>query len=67
MTLQKNITIYGDVLQELVYYVNKGWDMNYTIQDVVGFELGKKFMFVHFNNDDFTKDAYPINFTLNLH
>lgn len=67
MTLQKNITIYGDVLQELVDYVNKGWDMNYTIQDVVGFELGKKFMFVTFKKDDFTKDAYPINFTLNLH
>lgn len=67
MTLQNNITIYGDVLQELVDYVNKGWSMNYTIQDVVGVELGKKFLFVHFNGDDFTKDAYPINFTLTIH
>jgi hypothetical protein len=67
MTLQNNITIYGDVLQELVDYVNKGWRKNYTIQDVVGFELGKNFMFVHFNKDDFTKDAYPINFTLTIH
>lgn len=67
MTLQKNITIYGDVLQELVDYVNKGWGKSYTIQDVAGVELGKKFLFVHFDKDDFTKDAYPINFTLTIH
>lgn len=67
MKLQNNITIYGDVIQELVDYVNKGWKMNYTIQNVVGLELGKKFLFVHFDKDDFTKDAYPINFTLTIH
>lgn len=61
MTLQKNITIYGDVLQELVDYVNKCWRTNYTIQDVVGFELGKGFMFMHFNSEDFSAEAYPIN------
>lgn len=67
MKLQNNITIYQDVLQELVDCVNKGWSMNYTIKDVVGVELGKKFLFVHFNGNDFTKDAYPINFTLTIH
>lgn len=67
MTLQKNITIYKDILQELVDYVNNGWKTNYTIKDVAGFELGKGFMFVHFNSDDFSAEAYPINFTLTLH
>lgn len=64
MVLKENITIYSDLLQEIVDYVNNGWEMNYTIQDVVGIELGKKFLFVHFNKTDFTKEAYPVIFTL---
>ena len=49
MVLKENITFYDDLLQEFVDYVNNGWKKNYTIQDVVGIELGKKFLFVHFN------------------
>jgi hypothetical protein len=66
MVLKENITIYNDLLQEFVDYVNNGWEKNYTIQDIVGIELGKKFLFVHFNKNDFSKEAYPVNFTLSL-
>ena len=66
MVLKKNITIYDDLLQEFVDYINNGWKMNYTIQDVVGIELGKKFLFVHFNENDFSKEAYPVDFTFKI-
>ena len=66
MVLKENITIYGDILQELVDYVNKGWKMDYTAKDVAGIELGKKFLFVHFDKNDFSKEAYPIKFTFTL-
>lgn len=66
MVLKENITFYEDLLQEFVDYVNNGWEKNYTIQDIVGIELGKKFLFVHFNKNDFSKEVYPVNFTLSL-
>ena len=66
MKLEKNITIYGNMLQDLVDYVNNGWEKNYKVSDVVGVEWGRTYLFVHFNKEDFTKDAYPVNFMLTL-
>ena len=66
MKLEQNITIYGDILEELVGYVNKGWRKTYRVEDIVGIEWGMKFLFVHFNKEEFTKDAYPVNFSLML-
>ena len=67
MTLEKNITIYENMLKDFVEYVNKGWDKNYTVEDVVGVEWGRTFLFVHFNKEDFTADAYPVRFNLNFY
>jgi len=66
MKLENNITIYNDILQELVDYVNEGWKKNYKVENVVGIEWGAKFMFVHFNSEDFTDNAYPVKFTFTL-
>ena len=60
MTLENGIRVYGRLLKKCVEYVNKGWDMNYTTEDIVGIEISTTFMFVHFNKEDYTKDAYPI-------
>lgn len=67
MELDKNITIHESMLKDFVEYVNKGWDKNYTIKDVVGVEWGRTYLFVHFNKEDFTKDAYPVRFNLNFY
>lgn len=60
MTLENGIKVYNRLLKKCVEYVNKGWDMNYTTEDIVGFEISTTFIFVHFNKEDYTKDAYPI-------
>ena len=60
MVLEKGIKVYSDVLNRCVNYVNKGWCKSYNVEDIVGIELGMTFMFVHFNKEDYTKDAYPI-------
>lgn len=67
MKLDKNITIHENLLKDFVEYVNKGWEKNYTVEDVVGVEWDRTFLFVHFNKKDFTKDAYPIRFNLNFY
>jgi len=67
MKLDKNITIHESMLEDFVDYVNKGWEKNYTVKDVVGVEWGKTYLFVHFNKEDFTKDAYPVKFNLNFY
>lgn len=67
MVLEKNITIHESMLKDFVEYVNKGWEKNYTVKDIVGVEWGKTYLFVHFNKEDFTKDAYPIRFNLNFY
>ena len=66
MTLEKGIKIYGRLLKKLVEYVNKGWDMKYRIEDVVGIEIDTTFIFVHFNKEDYAKDAYPISIEIIL-
>ena len=60
MTLENGIKVYDRLLKKCVEYVNKGWDKNYTTEDIVGIEISTTFMFVHFNKEDYTKDAYPI-------
>ena len=60
MTLENGIKVYNRLLNKCVEYVNKGWDMNYTTEDIVGIEISTTFMFVHFNKEDYTKDAYLI-------
>lgn len=60
MTLENGIKVYDRLLKKCVEYVNKGWNMNYTTEDIVGIEISTTFMFVHFNKEDYTKDAYPI-------
>lgn len=67
MKLDKNITVYESMLKDFVEYVNKGWAKNYTVEDVVGIEWGRTYLFVHFNKENFTEDAYPIKFNLNLY
>lgn len=67
MKLDKNITIHESMLEDFVEYVNKGWKKNYTVEDVVGVEWGRTYLFVHFNKEDFTKDAYPVRFHLNFY
>jgi hypothetical protein len=67
MKLEKNITIHESMLKDFVEYVNKGWEKNYTVKDVVGVEWGRTYLFVHFNKEDFTKDVYPIRFNLNFY
>jgi hypothetical protein len=67
MKLDKNITIHESVLEDFVEYVNKGWEKHYTVKDVVGVEWGRTYLFVHFNKEDFTKDAYPVRFNLNFY
>ena len=44
----------------MVEYVNNGWKTDYKVEDVVGMEINSTFIFVHFNKEDYTKDAYPI-------
>ena len=66
MTLEKGIKIYNRLLKKLVEYVNKGWDMKYRLEDVVGIEIDTTFIFVHFNKEDYTKDAYPISIEIIL-
>ena len=38
--------------------------MSYKVEDVAGIEISDTFMFVHFNKEDYTKDAYPITIEL---
>ena len=61
MVLEKGIKIYDRLLKKLVAYVNKGWNMKYCRKDVGGVEIDTTFIFVHFNKEDYTKDAYPIS------
>lgn len=61
MVLENGIKVYNSLLKRCVECVNKGWDMNYSTDDIVGIEFGTTFMFVHFNKEDYTKDAYPIS------
>lgn len=60
MVLKYGIKVYDRLLQKCIEYVNGGWDKNYTTEDIVGIEIDTTFIFVHFNKEDYTKDAYPI-------
>ncbi len=66
MTLEKGIKVYGRLLKRLVEYVNNGWQTTYTAEDIVGLEIDTTFIFVHFNKEDYTKDAYPISIEIIL-
>lgn len=66
MTLEKGTKVYGGLLKKLVEYVNNGWKTTYTAEDVVGVEIDTTFIFVHFNEEDYTKDAYPISIEIIL-
>lgn len=57
----ENGKIYSALLKKCVEYVNKGWRMNYRLEDVVSIEISITYMFVHFNKEDYTKEAYPIS------
>lgn len=57
----ENGKIYSALLKKCVEYVNKGWDMKYCLEDVVSIEISTTYMFVHFNKEDYTKEAYPIS------
>ena len=59
--IENGIKVYDRLLKKCVEYVNKGWDMRYRREDVVGIEIDTTFIFVHFNKEDYTKDAYPIS------
>lgn len=64
MILEKGIKIYDSILEKCVDYVNSGWKTSYKKEDIVGIELAMTYMFVHFNAEDYTKDAYPITIEL---
>lgn len=53
------------ILKGLVDYVNNGWSMNYTVEDVACLEWGEKFLYIHFNKvnkDDNRNGTYPVVF-----
>lgn len=60
MITSGGIKIYNNLLKKCVEYVNKGWHMKYNLEDVVGIEIETTYIFIHFNKEDYTKDAYPI-------
>lgn len=65
MILEKGIKIYDSILEKCVNYVNEGWLTSYKKEDIVGVELfSERTMFVHFNAEDYAKDAYPITIEL---
>ena len=61
MILENGIKVYDRLLKKCVEYVNNGWRMNYCLEDIAGIEIDTTFIFVHFNKEDYTKDAYPIS------
>ena len=67
MKLEKNITIHESMLKDFVEYVNKGWGKHYAVKDVAGVEWGRTHLFVHFNKENFTEDAYPVRFNLEFY
>ena len=64
--LTKGIKVYNRLLEKVVEYVNKGWKTDYKVEDVVGMDINSTFIFVHFNKEDYTKDAYPIAVEMKL-
>ena len=64
MILESGIKVYNTLLKKCVEYVNKGWGTAYGVEDVVGIEFGTTFLFVHFNKEDYSKEAYPITISL---
>lgn len=66
MVLEKGIKVYDRLLKKLVEYVNNGWKTTYKVEDVAGVEISTTFIFVHFNADDYTADAYPIGIEIVL-
>ena len=64
MVLETGIKVYNKLLKRCVDYFNNGWQTNYQIEDIVGIEFDDTFIFVHFNKEDYTKDAYPITISL---
>ena len=66
MILETGIKIYDHLLKKCVEYVNRGWDMNYTTEDIGGIEIFATSMFVHFNKEDYSKEAYPITISLDF-
>lgn len=64
MILKTGIKVYSNLLKRCVDYVNNGWRTNYQIEDIAGIEFDNTFIFVHFNKEDYTKDAYPITISL---
>lgn len=64
MILETGIKVYDKLLKRCVDYVNNGWKTNYQIKDIAGIEFDDTFMFIHFNKEDYTKDAYPITISL---
>lgn len=64
MILETGIKVYDKLLKRCVDYVNNGWQTNYQIKDIAGIEFDDTFMFIHFNKEDYTKDAYPITISL---
>lgn len=66
MALEKGTKVYGRLLEKLVEYVNNGWKTTYKTEDVVGVEIDTTFIFVHFNKEEYTKEAYPISIEIVL-
>lgn len=66
MTLEKGTKVYGRLLEKLAEYVNNGWKTTYKTEDIVGIEIDTTFIFVHFNKEEYTKEAYPISIEIVL-
>ena len=66
MILTKGIKVYNRLLEKVVECVKNGWKTDYKVEDVVGMEINSTFIFVHFNKEDYTKDAYPIAVEMKL-
>lgn len=66
MTLENGTKVYGRLLEKLVEYVNNGWKTTYKVEDIVGVEIDTTFIFVHFDKEECTKEAYPISIEIVL-
>lgn len=61
MILEQGIKVYNPLLEKALAYVNRGWRMDYKLEDIAGLEISTTFIFLHFNKEDYSKEAYPIS------
>lgn len=66
MVLEQGVKVYQSLLEQTLDYVNKNWRMSYKLEDIAGLEIGLHYMFLHFDKENYSKKAYPINLDIIL-